>query len=185
MMVEALKWCILRTSGPRTLPLWRSLVEAGYDAWTPVTMVQKRKGRSRERIDIDAPIMPTFVFARAQHVPDLVAAASSPINPHPAFSLFRYGGRIPILADREIEALRTAEGRAHLARRKKERHTFAAGTAVSVPEGPFAGLSGVVEQAGDGKYALVCFGEFRLKIATFLLRDDTVEQTKSKLDAAA
>jgi transcription antitermination factor NusG len=185
MMVEASKWCILRTAGPRTLPLAKSLGDAGLEVWTPASVVQRRQGRSRERVDVDAPIMPTFVFARAHHLSELLGYASSPISPHPSFSVFHYYDRIPILADREIEALRTVEGRARLARRKAERHVFPAGQKVCVPDGPFAGLIGVVEDEGNGKYALVCFGEWRLKVATFLLQPSDVEQTKHISGAAA
>lgn len=183
-MGGASKWCILRTAGGRTLPLARSLSDAGFDVWTPETVQQRRRGPSRERVEVAAPIMPTFVFARECHLGDLVGLAGSPVNPHPPFSVFRYHGTFPTIHDREIDALRTEEGRARLARRRNERHTFGLGARVNVPDGPFAGLSGVVEDEGNGKFALVCFGEWRLKVATFLLRADEVEQNKS-MDAAA
>jgi hypothetical protein len=36
---EGQEWCILRTSGPKTLPLARALAEAGLAIWTPVEIV--------------------------------------------------------------------------------------------------------------------------------------------------
>jgi hypothetical protein len=36
---EGLDWCILRTSGPKTLPLARALAEAGLAIWTLVEIV--------------------------------------------------------------------------------------------------------------------------------------------------
>lgn len=111
-----LGWCILRTSGGRTLALAASLNAAGLEAWTPVRTFKRQKQGSRLRLDgrritveIDAPILPTFVFARAAHLLDLEAAASDPTNEHPPFSVFHHAGRIPLVADREVAGLQEAE----------------------------------------------------------------------------
>jgi transcription antitermination factor NusG len=168
-------WCILRTSGGRTLPLARSLVDADFEVWTPVETISRRRPRSKIKIDIEAPIMPTFVFARAWHLPELLACASSPINEHPSFSVFHYAGKIPLVAEREVEGLRREEHRAMRRVQRTQRKDFAIGERVRVPEGPFAGMSGVVQQS-DGKFALVGFaGTMRVKIATFLLDADALQ----------
>lgn len=174
-------WCILRTSGSRTIPLARSLAAAGFDVWTPIEHAEKRRPRSKVTIEYDAAIMPTFVFARARHLPDLAGVIAAPASPHPPFSLFRYYGAIVTLADGEISALREAEEQAaqrEAARQRKklkgERRHFNTGQMVNLSEGAFAGISGVVEE-GDGKFAMVAFGgHARWKIAAFLLSPDSV-----------
>ena len=178
------RWCILRTSGARTLPLARSLESAGLDVWTPVETQVRRKPRSTARTEHDLPIMPTFVFARARHLPELAQCLALPVNPHPGFSVFHYLDRIPLLANTELSALRAAEDRAKVRaadRRAKGRASgkvIPTGTEVSVSDGSWTGMSGVVED-GDGKFALVAFGgRLRVKIATFLLERTGVEQTQ-------
>lgn len=177
MMVEALKWCILRTSPGRTLPLFRSLVEAGMDAWTPVEVLKRRRPRSKITLEIDAPILPTFVFAPASHLQDLMRLAAAPTGPHPAFSVFRHLDRVPLIEAGQIEGIRAEEQRGRRKAQQAQRRTFAPGQGVSVPEGPFAGMSGIVQE-GDGKFALVAFGDFKVKIATFLLEAEALEQTQ-------
>jgi hypothetical protein len=168
---KAEAWCILRTAGPRTLPLVASLLEAKIEAWTPVALVRRRKPRSPAKVEVRAPMTPTFVFVREVHMPELSLLARSPISPHPPFSLFRFDGRVPVIADRDIDALRSAERQA-VPRRK--RRTLAVGTAVRPHEGAYAGLDGVVRQS-DGRYTLVAFGGWmNVQIETFLLTGDAV-----------
>lgn len=183
-------WCILRTSGPRTLALARSLAAAGFEVWTPQRTTRRvlRKGRKGERkIQVDAPILPTFVFARATHLSALAYAAAEPVSPHPPFSLFRHGGRIPLVNGADIAGLQEEESRAvdawqaqqnadtreeaqririaalntERARRKAkcaERRSFVPGDTVDVAEMPaLAGMSGVIVR-GHGTSAVVAFG---------------------------
>ena len=109
-------WCILRTSGGRTLSLAESLSDAGMEAWTPKrTFKRVKPGKQRDvrghriTVEIDAPILATFVFAREEHLADLVELASRPLTEHPAFSVFQHAGRFPIVANREVTGLRQAE----------------------------------------------------------------------------
>ncbi|MET3826551.1 transcription antitermination factor NusG [Sphingomonas sp. PvP055] len=173
---EDTDWCILRTSGGRTLNLARSLAEAGFDVWTPQETLSRRVPRKKTVVDREVAILPTFVFARAVHIPELAAALALPVNPHPSFSIFRYLGDIPLLADREIKNLRDVEDAARLRELKKTRNVVPVGTTVTMTEGAFAGLSGVVKKS-DGKFALVAFGgAFEVNIASFLIRTDGVQQ---------
>lgn len=109
-------WCILRTSGARTLALAASLNAAGLEAWTPLrTFKRERRGKSartdgrRITVEVDAPILPTFVFARVVHILDLESASKDPRSPHPPFSVFHHTGRIPLIADRDVVGLQEAE----------------------------------------------------------------------------
>lgn len=185
------RWCILRTNGGRTLVLAKSLVSSGIEAWTPTRTDVQRVPRTKGVREREVPIMPTFVFVRARHIDELRRCRSLPNSPHPPFSLFRYAGGIPLIADREISSVREMEDRgrearrlaqqrdADAARRRVRRH-IAAGTSVTVEDAGFSGLSGIVEES-DGRFALVCFGgAMRVKVASFLVHVDALEQTKSE-----
>lgn len=173
-------WCILRTNGAQTQLLAKSLTAAGFDVWTPVETRRRRKARSKTMVEIDMPMMPTFVFVRADRAADLARARLDPRTPHPKFSLFHYLGTVPCVSDAEVERLRTAERRQAP---KGRRQVFAAGTTVRVPEGPFGGMSGVVKQGND-KFTLVAFdGRMEVKISTFLLLPDEVRNGNEQ-DAA-
>lgn len=186
------RWIILRTGGSRTLPLARSLADAGLDVWTPTAVADRRRGRSRVRVEAQVPILPTFVFANAALVQDLIMLEGAITSPHPSFALFRHNGRVAIIGDRELTELRTEEGRAAQAQRKRElarlrtqRRTFTKDQPVIVTEGIFSGLTGRIEQDSSGKFAFVCFGESRWKIATFHLEDGDVTEGFGQQAAAA
>ena len=117
-------WCILRTSGPKTLKLAAALNAAGIEAWTPTRTVRRQKpGRStrldgkRPTVDVEVPILPTFVFSRGRHQRELRWLASLRFKAQPDFSLMTYAGRVPLIADRDIAGLRDAEERADAAAR--------------------------------------------------------------------
>lgn len=167
-------WCILRCSAARTLPLAASLNEAGIEAWTPMKVEKRRLPRGRKgHREIEAPIMPTFVFVRYSRLVDLMIILELPISPHPGFSVFRHLGLVPHVSNREIERLRTEEGRAQ---RKDKRPAFAIGEQVRVEEEVnFTGLKGVV-QGHKGRYTMVCFGgAIQFSIATINLRTNEVQ----------
>lgn len=169
-------WCILRTNGRRTLRLAQSLTDAGIEAWTPRTVQKRRLSRVHMGFrEVEQSMVPSFVFARACHLADLMAILASFNSPHPAFSIFQHAGRAPVIADREIGHLRAAEERGKRDRRKAQRHTIAVGTMVKPDEGAFAGLEGVVVGM-SGKDAVVCFGGHLLfHVATWLLVSEEVQ----------
>jgi hypothetical protein len=168
------KWCILRTNGARTLALAASLNGAGIEAWTPQVMKRRKhlgKRVAPAHVERPAPLLPTFVFARAEHLEVLKVCAKALSNPHPAFSVFRYNGRFPAVSDQTIEGLRTAERRAVP---KQRQRTFPKGAQVKPSEGAYAGLTGIVRES-DGRYTLVAFGSWMdVKIDTFLLSPNDV-----------
>ncbi len=182
-------WIILRTAGARTLPLWRSLAEAGFDAWTPRETVTRRRPRSREERTTERAILPTFVFVAADRLGDVLGALRAPINPHPGFSLVTHAGRVPVIAEGDIAGLRSAEAEAvrvaERRLRKAHRQAFGIGQAVAVRDGAWTGLTGIVE-GGDDRFARVVFGAgLSVKISTFLLIRDGVFPVRSLEDAAA
>lgn len=208
-------WLILRTSGAQTLRLATSLTEVGFDVWTPKRTYKRPKPGKCELIDgrkptveIDAPILPTFVFARAHRQVDLIAAIAEPASKHPAFSIFCHTGRVPYIGDGSIAGLRAeeqreaelllrlreAEGReerrrirAEAATTERERRralqaerSFKNGDAVVVDEMPaFAGMTGVV--VGErGRAMVVSFGgSLTLEIEAWQLSPDEVQAVPS------
>lgn len=166
------RWCILRTAGPRTLLLVDSLNRHGVRAWTPTTTARRRKSRRSPSFVVrQAAMLPTFVFADADHLGELCRYERSPVSPHPPYSVFRYYHRAPLVGDAAIEALRMFERQAVP---KAERRTVPVGSTIRLPDGPFAGLDGIV-QASDGGYTLVAFGgRMEVKIETFILSENTI-----------
>ena len=170
-------WCILMTAGPRTLPLVRSLAEAGMRVWTPVRS-ERRTGRGKLRqvvTQVEVPLTSTFVFVGVEHLPDLLALRDAPTSQHPAFRLLRHQDRIPVIHDAALNPLRAIEDRFRQAALKAVRRKIEPGTKVRITKGAFAGMSGVVE-GGTDKDAKVCFGNgFSVKIASYLFGTDVVQ----------
>jgi hypothetical protein len=197
------KWCILRTSAGRTLGVAKALADAGFEVWTPSEMQLRRAPRSRTKRERMIPLIPTFVFARADRLTDLIALSKKPSQNYqywdaeerrmmargvPYFSVFRHLDRYPLITDASLEALRQAEQRM---KGKPRTGTsvpvpvFELGTQVRVPEGSFAGMIGVVEES-KGEYTLVCFPKWSvpIKIASLLLLADMAEEPSPKGTAA-
>jgi len=198
-------WCILRTSGARTLPLLRSLQSDGYDVWTPVqtTMKLVRRG-SDEKREVDGPILPTFVFARSHHLQALAAAARDPARSGPTFSIFHWGNRIPLVSAAAIVGLQLAERmaqealelqrqydtrearrRARAAAQKTEHarrkalravhRQFRIGAAVDIAEMPALAGMSGTVVESKGKSALVAFGKIVMEIEAWRLNPHDVQ----------
>lgn len=170
-----LGWCILRTSGAKTIPLARSLALSGFDVWTPMQETLKRR-RPGVFVDCEVPILPTFVFAQADQLPSLAGYLARPSSEHPPFSIFHYCGRIPVIAEAEMTSLRDSVlgvQRASLRGSQQMRpRVLPEGTKVRVEQGPYAGMSGVVDSS-DGKHTSISFGGWmdRVKIETWRCLD--------------
>lgn len=166
-MSRAGEWCILRMAGPRTLAVARSLAKAGYDVWTPVETRQKRLPRSKAKVECEVVLMPTYAFAQAAGLRDLLAESMNPVSDHPAFTVFRHGDRFPLIADRSLDPLRVAERRGTPLEKVRQ---FDAGERVKLTERGFEGLSGIVETS-KGQFTMVCFPGFNIpiKVATMHL----------------
>jgi hypothetical protein len=170
------RWCILRTAGPRTLSLAKSLTDVGMDAWTPVAKVTRRLSRKPVWVHYDAPFTPTHVFVRIEHLAELEQCRAMPINPHPAFSIFRPYGKTAEVTDAQLAPLRAIEERSRQVAEKRkavdERGTaepYTPGEAVKI-EGAFTGLTPVVA-ASDRRWTEVVIAPgFSLKIDTSQLR---------------
>lgn len=177
-------WCILRTSGRSTLPLAASLSDAGYEVWTPsqVPLNAPRRRRTDDEEEPRCPIIPTYVFARARHLFELIALSANPGRNHAGFSVFRMAEGVPLIAERALAGLRAEEAkmeedrevRALRKRSKRRGISYPVGETVRIPSAfpSFAGMDGCVEES-DPRFTHVGFGGFlRLKISTFILREN-------------
>jgi hypothetical protein len=174
-------WCILQTSGGRTLAVIRSLRSASFDVWAPTGMARRPRPRSTKYRDEPIALLTGVVFAPYEDAARLSAAAQSPISPHPSFSLLMHQGKYGRVPDAGLDPLRAfevdkaaewaefvaAEERARLEslRKKKNRkrakgrlnaaRSYVLGQTVRV-EGPaFQGLvAKVVENKKDGSLVI-------------------------------
>jgi hypothetical protein len=183
------RWCILTTSGGRTIPLAESLASAGFDVWTPTEVIRRkvRRGHSTVTVEKAAPIAPTLVFGKEEHLSDFARIVHQPFHRHPGFSIFQWCGKAPIIGDASLLGLRLREAEAQaaieavregIARRERqmerasqmrteqqrrkalrsERREFEKGARVVVPsEASMTGLTGTVIES-NGTSALVAFG---------------------------
>lgn len=177
-------WCILRTSGRTTLRLADTLAEDGFEVWTPAERKTVRIPRANIRRPVILPIMPSYVFARAVHLVDLLQMATQSFKPrraagkpsHVDFSVMHYHDTIPLIADAQLERLRRLE--MQLAVKSKSAHRLPDGVDVTVKieGGSFAGMKGVVRKSTEG-YTLVCFSDrLEVKLPTLLLQQDVQEE---------
>jgi hypothetical protein len=215
MMGGASKWIILRTGSGRTLALVKSLTAAGYEAWSPSRTIKRPAPGSRRRYvmgqrrvmqEVAQPIIPGIVFAQASRVEDLFRAASLPFGPHPAFSVFTWAGRVPLVTERHIEGLRAEQAKADAAiAAEREAETREAarleraqrlgseqvreltpGQEVTVADAPaFAGSVGTVVSS-TGTAAMIHFGgSLTIKVEAWLVQPVGVQNGNTITGAAA
>lgn len=177
------RWCILRTSGGKTLPLAKSLTDVGMEAFTPTeTRRHKLRAGKKGMVEKAMPMLPTFVFVREHHQAALFEILMMPISPHPAFSFFRHLGVVKGIPDREVERLRDAEQRS---KPRAARPTLPVGTTVKPKEGPYAGLSGVVEASKNGDCLVFFGGWMKVEIETLNLQPFDVKDDQPPIGKAA
>jgi hypothetical protein len=173
-------WCVLRTKARHTLRLAQSLGEDGFEVWTPVETRTVRIPRVNVRRDVRLPIMPSYVFARARHLIDLIMLAGMPVKPrrgaglrkpaHEDFRVMRCPTGIPAVSDEDLRELRKIEAKRTPI--QKAAKVIPSGSPVRVEGGSFGGMSGVVER-GDRTHTLVCFNDrYLVKIPTCILTEN-------------
>lgn len=186
-------WCILRCSGRHTMGLAESLAKDGFDVWTPIETVTIRAGRSRKRVEQRRPIMPSYVFARAGNLVDLLQMSSMPIKSrrgaglreaaHASFSVLHAFNRIPLVADRHLAELRRLEAKRTPI--KRAAYSFPRNAQTRVNGGAFGGLVGVVVRSTPVK-TVICFNNgIPVEIPTSLLELDAVDSVQSPIGIAA
>ena len=164
-----MNWIILRCAAASTVPLARSLERQGYEGqiWCPKMNCSDRSGRSRSRKQAEEPLLPTYVFAHADRLSDLMEEQRSPVSNHAPFSVMTLHRRIALVRDRQLDALRLEEAKAAP---KQKAPSFPSGTLVRTTEGGFEGVDGFVVSS-KGQWSFVEFEGMPVpvKIRTFLL----------------
>lgn len=179
-------WIILTCSNAKTIDLARSLTDAGFEAWSPVETVQRRARQGAKPDNVTRPLMPSFVFARAENEIDLLALSHSPTlnyrvwdrdlkrmvtRGHPFFRFFRPFGTTSTVSETQLEHLRKLE---HRRRPKTAPQSFERGALVRFTEGGFEGLLGIVEET-RGEYTVVTIDDWSIpvQVSTWLLHPGT------------
>jgi hypothetical protein len=179
-LVDALpcvSWCILRTAGRMTLKLAKTLSEDGFEAWTPIETRKIRVPRSNVRRDVQAPIMPSYVFVRSDRLLDLLVMERMPVKPrrgsgwgepaHAEFTVMRFSGDIPLIADHDLGALRRLEQKRELDRiRMSKAAPLPKGVSVKVREGSHSSWSGMIGRVvrSNAKDTVINFTSTRLDV---------------------
>ena len=184
-------WIVLRTTGRHTLRLSNTLQEDGFDVWTPREFRRIRIPRMNVRRDVTLPLMPSYIFASAHHLVDLLQLAAMPFKPrragrpaHQDFTVMHFHDTIPVIADVHLTQLRFLEVK--LAPRKKaQRFSHGVEVQVKIEGGSFAGMKGRVERS-DEATTLVCFdNRLTVKIPTFQLNGNQLQVERSVTGTAA
>ena len=160
-------WCILRCSSQSTLPLVRSLTRAGVEVWTPIEQVTKRVPRANIKRVIDRALLPSYLFASAQDMPNVLAIMNSPSKDHREFRLFKHNGGVPLIADSTLDALRLVARKSAV---KAMPPAFGKGQRVVLTSGIGQGLTGEVYRPGN-EFTTVNFPGYSMpmRIANYIL----------------
>ena len=177
MANAATGWIILRTSGRHTMRLAASLTAGGYEAWTPIETRMVKVPRANLKREVQLPIMPSYVFARADRLIDLLHLKPPA---HVDFSVMRHADHmIPVIADGALQGLRRIEAKRTPAKKSDRTYVPGVDVRVKVEGGSFAGMKGRVEKSDHG-HSLICFDDrLTVKIATCLLVEDAVWASSS------
>jgi hypothetical protein len=176
-------WCILRTAGRHTLALAQSLAEDGFEVWTPIETRIVRVPRMNARREVRLALLPTYIFARAEHVVDLLQLAAMPVKPrrgaglrlpaHASFSLLHGHEGIPLVKDRHLVAMRDLEARR--TPRKRAAYAFPRNREVRVREGICGGMVGTVIRSTEAKTSLYFANGRKFEIPTSFLDPEALE----------
>lgn len=188
------RWCILSTQGRSTLVLAESLAEDGFSVWTPIETRVVTVPRMTARREVRTPLMKGFVFAREQHLVDLLELAAMPVRArrgaglmkpaHARFSVLHAFGRIPLVKDQDLVELRRLEARR--TPRKIAEYAYPRSQRVKVKDGPAQGKSGVVIKSTPAKTTILCTGyRHAFEIPTSFLEPDSLEEPRLAVRLAA
>lgn len=169
-------WCILRCQGRATLRLAETLAKDGFEVWAPKETRRIRIPRANVRREAVLPLMPSYVFARARHLVDMLELAAMPVKPrrgagpaHDGFTVMHWHEGIPLVSDASLNGLRYLEVKR--TPRKRAECAFTPGLHVRVKTegGSFAGMKGKVERSDIGTTLVLFDSRMTVKISTSLL----------------
>jgi transcription antitermination factor NusG len=184
-------WCILRTKARDTARLAASLAADGVETWTPMETRSVRVPRSNINRRVRRPIMPSYVFARADHLVDLLRLSHAEVKPrrgaglrlpaHADFRVMRSPGGIPAVTDaslaelRKLEVQRTPQEPKVKRKRPRANKPIDEGATVRVEgAGSLDGLEGQVERSSCSETTFVVGGR-RITLPTCILADISLD----------
>jgi hypothetical protein len=163
------------------MSLAASLAKDGYEVWTPVEQRNIRVPRMNARRPMTLPMLPSYVFARARHLVDLLELAAMPVKPrrgaglrepaHANFSVVHWHDRIPLISDEHFVRLREIEARR--APTKKAERVLPIGARARVLRGIASGMVGFVEKSNRVHTKIRC-GDKLMEFETCILAGDEV-----------
>jgi transcription antitermination factor NusG len=147
----------------------RSLTKAGFECWTPSETVTRKVPSAHVKRKIEQAMLPTYVFALADRLLDLIHLANTPGREHRDFRVFKQNDRFPLIADATLAPIRSIE---HKRKPRGKVKAIPVGAKVRLADGGFAGLDGVVQSVSN-KYAMVKFVGFPVpvKIGCWLIAE--------------
>jgi transcription antitermination factor NusG len=178
-------WCILRSKSRDTMRLAKSLEEDGFEVWTPLETRSIRIPRTNAKRKVRQPIMPSYIFAKAHQLIDLIQLANAAekrrrgagcrLPAHADFRVMHCFGGIPTVTDaalkelRRLEVIRSPKEPRISAGRPRADQPLSKGVVVRIEGGgSFDGLEGKVESS-DCAQTVVFIGARRLKLPTCIL----------------
>jgi transcription antitermination factor NusG len=160
--------------------------------WTPAETKTERVPHSNARREVRRPILAGFVFARFEHLVDLLQLAAMPVKPrrgaglhdpaHADFRVMRCFGKIPMIADRDLAALRRLEEKR--TPRKRAAYAFPRNAAARVTQGVYGGMTGIVDRSNPKETVLRFNAGWPVKIPTSLLEVDEAYKASAARKAA-
>ena len=174
----------------RTLSLSNLLARDGFSVWVPVETRRVEVPRLNVKREVSRPLLPGYIFARREHLTDLIQFTAG----HPALRVFRSPEGYHGTTDRGLQPLRNreaeladqyrAEERKEKAKRTAER-ALSKGDRLRAVNGSFGGKVGVVTSS-DRRRTIVCFDRFfdRVEIPTSIIIEDGAYELQSATDYA-
>lgn len=107
-MDEVAYW-IVRCNPAHTLPLTKTLLSLGFDAWTPTVERQYRKARSKKYIRVPEPMLSSFIFVAQGENPIQCAERLDDLRWMHGLRVWRVNGNYAPVSAERLEPMRLIE----------------------------------------------------------------------------
>jgi len=140
------KWYVIYTKPRSEKKVAERLVESGYEAYCPVISVMKQWSDRKKKVQV--PMFPSYVFIK---ISDL--ERKNVLVDRGVINYVFWQGKPAVVQENEITAVkRIAEkGKSILI----ENNKLLKGETVTIPNGPFKGLEGVVQKSDEKKLSVL------------------------------
>jgi len=143
-------WYVIHTKPRQEVCARDNLKNQGYETYLP--MLRQGKRRRGKWVKTIEPLFPRYLFIRLALNVDNVAPIRSTKG---VSTLVRFGDTPATVSDTFIATLRQTED-PELGCHRQERSRFKKGTKATIIEGPFAGVTGIIDrESGDERVFLL------------------------------